>query len=162
MSLDQALDPRDQALITRAEEAFVERLREAFPEMLVEQFPDDPSTYSAVHPAGEILVGYRGSDYSRPQRALFAIVQERELRFEVALLVRDLRHHTDAYPRLEAIRQILTGFRPGDLEPVWCERDGFVRESEGVWQYSSVFRGKAPALQFDLPGLPAAPGEEPL
>lgn len=152
---------RQAGITLRAELAIKDRLKVYFPAMKVDQMPDDPAGYRAIHPKGEILVGYKGSDYSRPGRGLGAVLQDREYRFDLALMVRNLRHHTDALPLLGKIVMVLTGFPLDGMDPLWCDRDGFVRESEGVWQYSAAFRGKGIHQQAALPGLCFPPGMEP-
>jgi hypothetical protein len=108
--------------INTVEMALVARLAAQINTVEVAHFPDAPQAYRLTHRIGAALVRYEGADYG-PLRDTATIVQERTLRFEVALLVRDLGWSyggepdgtsPGGYALLESVRGALTGFRvPG-------------------------------------------------
>ena len=117
------------------ETAMVERLKAAMPRLMVQGFPDRPDHFHCTHPVGVALVCYRGSAFGAPVGA-GAIQQERTLRFEITLMVRNLRDHGGAYEHLEAARMALMAWVPiPGFQGCWIEQDGFVHQAEGLWQW---------------------------
>jgi hypothetical protein len=137
--------------------ALVARLSAQISSVEVAHFPDAPQAYRLTHRIGAALVRYDGADYG-PLRDTWAIVQERVLRFEVAILVRDLGWSyggeqggtsPGGYALLESVRGALTGFRVlgyGKIYPVherFLERD----KQGGVWIYTITFALKTMAVE---------------
>ena len=136
-------------LISPIEDAIIDRLKDKTGnKVLVEPYPDNPESYEPTHQVGALLVRYSDGNYSGA-RTTDVIVQDREMMFEVTLAMWSLRGRQGGiYSYLEAVRQILTGFRPPDtslkLVPV---DEGYVNRSAGLrnksqrlWQYQVTFR----------------------
>lgn len=89
---------------------------------------------------GQILIGYARSRF-QPQGGE-PLTLNTTAEFEVALMLRDLRTHTGAYPILDLVRRSLTGYWvpcdnvAGKCYPV---QEGFLKIEEGIWYYSQTF-----------------------
>lgn len=143
-------------MIGEIETAIVERLAARLTGVKVEAFPDKPDTYKFHHPKGTVLVAFGRATYSAP-RAIDIVVQERRIEWDITLLMRNLRDHAGAYPVLDAIRLILTGWRTcgaGKLMPV---REQFLDQHQGVWTFALTMAHTIPTVECaeeeDLPLL---------
>jgi hypothetical protein len=143
--------------ITTVELALVARLSAQVGMVEVAHFPDAPQAYRLTHRIGAALVRYDGADYG-PLRDTSAIVQERLLRFEVALLVRDLGWSDGGepggtspggYALLESVRAALTGFRVAGYSKTYPLHERFLERDKqgGVWIYSITFALKTMAVE---------------
>lgn len=133
--------------LTLIENAIIERLRTRLPGILVQPYPDSPEVWEPTHPVGALLVRYADGEYG-PCKDTAAVVQERELAWEITLAFWSLRGKAaqgGLYAHLEAVRTVLTGFVPPHclrkLAPVSEE---FVTRTTGnlrnkaqrFWQYA--------------------------
>lgn len=170
----QSFTPPTALDIAAVESAIAAQLRAALgAELEVAQFPDRPASYRLTHRIGAALIAYRGATYGE-LRDTGAIVQERTLKFEVAVVVRDLGWayggdpsgaSPGAYAILEAIRAALTGFQAPGCRKMFPLREGFVeRDSQsGTWTYAITFAlvtvavesALAPAFPLFLKGIAA-------
>ena len=106
----------------------------------VEVFPEAPDNYVLTHSIGAVLVVYKGSAYGEP-RATDLVVQDREMDYELTILIRNLRKHQGAYAVLEALRVGLAGWMaPGANRGTRLVKDGFVNHQEGVWHWALGLR----------------------
>lgn len=133
-------------MLREIETALVDRLKLVLPGYAVEPFPDKPASYRLLSPKGAVLVVYRGSGLS-PTQDVGMIVQERVLQYDITLLTRDLRSHTGAYALLDVLYQSLLGFAPPNCGKIWIERDGFVSQEDGVWQYEITLAMRGMAIE---------------
>jgi Gp37 protein len=143
--------------IATIESAVAAQLRAQISAIEVVQFPDKPAAYRLTHRIGAALVAWRSASYG----ALYdtaAIVQERRLEFEIALVVRDLGWtfgadssgpSPGAYALLEAIRTALTGFRVAGCRKMYPLREQFLgRDPQGgAWTWSSIYALDTMALE---------------
>jgi Gp37 protein len=143
--------------ISTIESALVARLSAQINTVEVAHFPDAPKSYRLTHRIGAILVRYDGADYG-PLHDTAAIVQERVLRYETAVLVRDLGWSyggepdgtsPGAYAVVESIRAALTGFRVPGYGKMYPLRERFLERDKqgGVWIYSMSFGVKTMAVE---------------
>jgi hypothetical protein len=136
------------------EAALVVHLGALLPTLDVRSFPDRPEHFHSNHPVGAVLVCYRGSAWERPE-ATDQILQARTPSFEATVLVKNLRDHSGAYEVLETLRQGLQGWVPlSGCDPCWIEADGFVHQSEGLWQWRLQVATRYWALEAPAPSLP--------
>jgi hypothetical protein len=126
-------------VIRALEAAIVTRLLSwpALADFAVEAWPERISEYRFTSPTGAVLVAYKGSRYGKPFSA-DVVAQERDLEFELHLLVRNLRDHSGGYEVLDEIRKALTGWvAPGASSGAYIIREGFSTEENGVWEFAS-------------------------
>lgn len=111
--------------------------------LLVEDFPDDPQEYTLLNPRGAALVSYSGSRYSASED-IGIVVQEREIHFDINLIVKSLRNKAGAYSYLDAVRVALTGFAMPGCTKLRLVNDGFVEfnEKKRTWQFMLRFATK--------------------
>lgn len=121
-------------MIGEIETAIVERLAERLTGVKVEAFPDKPDTYKMHHPKGVVLIAFGRSTYSQP-RATDLVVQERRIEWDITLVMRNLRDHAGAYDVLDAVRLILTGWRPPACRKMMPVREQFLDQKQGIWTY---------------------------
>jgi hypothetical protein len=143
--------------ISTIELALVARLAAQIDTVEVVHFPDAPRAYRLTHRIGAALVRYEGADYG-PLHDTAAIVQERTLRFEVAVLVRDLGWSyggeadgtsPGGYALLECVRAALTGFRVPGFSKVYPLHERFLERDKqgGVWIFTISFALKTMAVE---------------
>lgn len=132
------------SLILQTEQSIVEHLKASIDDLSVESFPEKPSRYRLRHAKGAALVIYQGSRYSDDAN----MFNERTMTWVVTLLMRHLKSHEGAYAYIESIIQSLVGFKPtGSPNPLLINKDQFIREDDGVWQYDLVFSCRRPHLK---------------
>ncbi|HUO06574.1 MAG TPA: Gp37 family protein [Candidatus Binataceae bacterium] len=154
MTLDTAwagseFSPPTPIDIATIENALLTRLRSQITTVEIIHYPDQPESWRMTHRIGAILVRYAGAKYGT-QLDTAAVIQERELRFELFVMMRDLGWGVGgdpggtspgAYAMIEAVRAALTGFIvPGcrklyPLSEEFSERD----KQGGVWTYRIFF-----------------------
>ena len=116
----------------------------------IAHYPDRPETWRLTHRVGAALVMYKGAQYGELLDTA-AIIQERKLEFEIAVMMRDLGWAVGgdpsgpspgAYAIIEAIRTALTGYRIPGCRKMYPVREKFVKRDKqgGVWTYASTFR----------------------
>lgn len=134
-------------MIGAIEQAIVGRLAGLIGDVPVEAFPDDPAGYVLRHRRGAILVAYgRGRPYR--QIPVDVVTQDRELQWDVHLLMRHLRSHEGAYAYLDAVRLALTGWKyPGAGTKMVPGPDRFVGHRDGVWSYLATYQHRVPVVE---------------
>jgi hypothetical protein len=157
----QAFTPPTPLDIGTIETALVNQLVAQISEIEIVHFPDKPEAYRMTHRIGSALVRYEGAEYGKVIDTA-AIVQERTLKFEVTLMMRDLgwglggpASGTDpgAYAMIEAVRAALTGFRVPGCDKTYPLRERFVRRDKqgGVWVYAISFALRTAAVEVSAP-----------
>ena len=124
--------------------------------MKVEAFPDRPENYIFSHPVGIGLVRFHESPYSRPDRTDL-VIQNRDLQFQIVIMVRNLRKHDGLYAALEATRAVFQGYKaPKARGPVYMVSERFLDQRDGEWKYEVLINVPTVAVQLadvdDLPG----------
>ena len=87
--LGQTFTPPTPLDIETIEKAVVNRLNAEISGIEIAHFPDQPEAYRMTHRIGAALVRYEGAEYGKLIDSA-AIVQERRLKFEVTVMMRDL------------------------------------------------------------------------
>ena len=135
--------------IATIEDAIVNQLRSQISSIEIAHYPDRPETWRMTHRVGAALVMYKGAQYSDLLDTA-AIIQERKLEFEVAIMMRDLGWAVGgdasgpspgAYAIIEGIRTALTGYRVAGCRKMYPVREKFVKRDKqgGVWTYALTF-----------------------
>jgi len=119
------------------EKIIIERLKSQIDGMAIEGFPDDPREYRLLHPKGALLVRYQGARYE--ESIVTGLIRQRvRLEYDVVVVSRNLRNHQGAYDMMDQVRTALTGYEI-DNEKIYPVSDGFINETEGLWQYGMRF-----------------------
>src|SRR5271170_7398248 len=87
--LGETYSPPTSLDIETIETTIVSRLSAQLSGIEIAHFPDQPEAYRMTHRIGAALVRYEGAEYGKLIDSA-AIVQERTLKFEVTLMMRDL------------------------------------------------------------------------
>ena len=104
----------------------------------VSNFPDDWENFFLAHVTGAMLVQF-GSESDSHSMDAGMMVQERQLRFGITLLFRNLNGHTGVYEYLDRLRLWLTGFKPDHCEAMRPVNSKFRSQDDGLWVYVSEF-----------------------
>ena len=147
--------------IATIETAIVTRLSAQVSVLEVAHYPDRPESYRLTHRVGAALVRYDGATYG-PLGDVAAVVQKRELKFAIRLMVRDLGWsfggdavgpNPGAYALMETIRGALTGYQIGGCGKIYPLRERFVERDQqgGVWVYESIFALTTMAVEPSFP-----------
>jgi hypothetical protein len=153
----QTFTPPTPLDIGTIEAAIVNQLSSRINAIEVVHFPDKPEAYRMTHRIGAALVRYEGADYGNLIDSA-AIVQERTLKFEVTVMMRDLGWSvggpvggTDpgAYAMIETIRSALTGFQVPGCDKTYPLRERFIKRDKqgGVWIYAISFALRTAAVE---------------
>ncbi len=148
--------------IATIEDAIVSQLRSQISSIEIAHYPDRPETWRLTHRVGAALVMYKGAQYGELLDTA-AIIQERKLEFEIAVMMRDLGWAVGgdasgpspgAYAIIEGIRTALTGFRIPGCRKIYPLREKFVKRDKqgGVWNYASTFALSTVAVEASQPG----------
>lgn len=122
------------------ETALVEEIRAL--DMVANPFPEHPGEYVPDAWPGEILVRYQGADMT--DRDISGVQVERVQRVEIVAVGQVLRGEDGIYNRLERIRKRLDGYTlPGAGGHLELERETFVDEYNGTWQFGQNWRLKS-------------------
>lgn len=132
--------------ILEIEQAIIERLKLKIDGIPVEPYPDKPSEYRLLHARGALLVRYVGSDFS-PPLPTDIVVQDRDVDFDVVVVMRHLTGHDGIYEMLDSVRMALTGFKPLGCSQMYPTSEKFVSEENGIWQYAVTFRTRTQHIQ---------------
>src|ERR1700674_2416814 len=146
--------PTDIATI---EAAIVTQLRSQISSIEIAHYPAEPETWRLTHRVGAALVIYKGAQYGDLLDTA-AVIQERKLEFEVAVMMRDLGWSVGgdasgpspgAYSIIESIRATLTGFQIPGCRKMYPLREKFLKRDKqgGVWTYASTFAVTTMALE---------------
>ena len=128
------------------ENSIIERLKENFPEFLTQGFPEKPQEFILLHPVGAILVHYMGGNYTNTD-ALSFITQERKLEFAITIVTRNLRNNNGAYETLDKVKRILCGYKILGCTKLTPTKEGFLSETNGIWQYEIRFTLSTPSVE---------------
>jgi len=151
--------------IATIEDAIVNPLRSQINSIEIAHYPDRPETWRLTHRVGAALVMYKGAQYGELLETA-AIIQERKLEFEIAIMMRDLGWAVGgdpsgpspgAYAIIEGIRTALTGYRIPGCRQMYPVREKFVKRDKqgGVWTYASTFALSTVAVEASQPdGFP--------
>ncbi len=154
--------PTDIATI---EAAIVAQLRSQIHSIEIAHYPDRPETWRMTHRVGAALVIYKGAQYG-DLLDMAAVIQERKLEFEVAVMMRDLGWAVGgdasgpspgAYAIIESVRAALTGFQISGCRKMYPVREKFLKRDKqgGVWTYASIFTVMTMAVEGShLDGFP--------
>jgi hypothetical protein len=147
--------------IATIETAIVARLSAQVSGLEIAHYPDRPESYRLTHRVGAALVRYDGATYG-PLGDVAAVVQRRELKFAIRLMVRDLGWsfggdaagpNPGAYALMETMRIALTGYQIGGCGKIYPLRERFVERDQqgGVWVYESIFALTTMAVEPSVP-----------
>lgn len=145
----ETFSPPTPVDIGTIETAIVARLRSQIGLIEIVHYPDRPESWRMTHRVGSALVIYRGATYGN-QLDTAAVIQERTLEFEVAVMMRDLGwsvgsgvsgQNPGAYAIIEAVRVLLTGYQIAGCRKLYPVREKFVERDKqgGVWIYATTF-----------------------
>lgn len=134
-------------MLAEIEADLVNKIKAALPNLTVEAYPSKPETYRHLSSNGTVLVVYQRSTLSDCEVSGGMIAQVRTLRFDLTVLVRDLRSHQGAYPVLDALYLALLGYAPVHCDKLWIEQDNFVSQFEGVWEYQLTLAMRSLAIE---------------
>jgi len=159
--LGQTFVPPTPLDIETIETTVVNRLSAQISGIEIAHFPDQPEAYRMTHRIGAALVRYEGAEYGKLIDTA-AIVQERTLKFEVTVLMRDLGWTLGgpagggtpgAYVMIEAVRAALTGYRVPGCKKTFPLRERFVKRDKqgGVWIYAITFAMRTIAVEPSTP-----------
>lgn len=107
-------------------------------------FPQRPGDYYPES-EGEVLVRYLGRRWQDDNsedgtRDLSGACERVTMSGEVMVVTRKLRGEGGAYEWLQAILEQLNGLTlPGAVSALWIEREVFVTEKEGIWQFAQTW-----------------------
>jgi hypothetical protein len=132
--------------IREIENLIIQCLKEKFPEFLVQGFPEKPQEFILLHPVGAILVHYRGGNYFN-SNSIFIISQERGLNFAITIVTRNLRNNNGAYETLDRVKQVLCGYKIPECTKLTPNKEGFISETNGIWQYEIIFTLSTPSIE---------------
>ena len=146
--------PTDIATI---EAAIVAQLRSQISSIEIAHYPAEPETWRLTHRVGAALVIYKGAQFGDLLDTA-AVIQERKLEFEVAVMMRDLGWAVGsaasgpspgAYSIIESVRAALTGFQIPGCRKMYPLREKFLKRDKqgGVWTYASTFAVVTMALE---------------
>src|SRR5271163_1845554 len=133
--IGQSYTPPTPLDIGTIEAAIVSRLSAQITMVEIAHFPDKPEAYRMTHRIGAALIRYEGAEYGAVIDS-GAIVQERTLKFEVTLMMRDLGWSVGgppgggdpgAYAMIESIRGALTGFQVPGCDKTYPLRERFIK-----------------------------------
>ncbi|HKN15009.1 MAG TPA: Gp37 family protein [Candidatus Binatus sp.] len=147
--------------IATIEDAIVNQLRSQISSIEIAHYPDNPETWRMTHRVGAALVMYKGAQYGELLDTA-AIIQERKLEFEIAVMMRDLGWAVGgdplgpspgAYGIIEGIRTALTGYQIAGCRKLYPVREKFIKRDKqgGVWTYASTFALSTVAVEASQP-----------
>jgi len=132
--------------IREIENQIITKLQTNFSNLLVQGFPEKPSEFILLHPIGAILVHYRGGSFSSTD-ALSFISQEKKMEFAITLITRNLRDNNGSYELLDNIKKVLCGFKIQGCSKLTPNKEGFISETNGIWQYEITFTLSTPSVE---------------
>jgi Gp37 protein len=159
--LGQDFTPPTPLDIETIETTVVNRLSAQITGIEIARFPDQPEAYRMTHRIGAALVRYDGAEYGKLIDSA-AIVQERTLKFEITIMMRDLGWNLGgtagggtpgAYAMIEAVRAALTGFQVPACEKTYPLRERFLKRDKqgGIWIYAITFAMRTVAVEPSTP-----------
>lgn len=147
--------------IASIEDAIVDQLQSQIASIEIAHYPDNPESWRLTHRVGAALVMYKGAQYGGLLDTA-AIIQERKLEFEIAIMMRDLGWAVGgdasgtspgAYAIIESVRTALTGYLVPGCRKMYPLREKFVKRDKqgGVWTYASTFALSTMAVEASHP-----------
>ena len=124
--------------IATIEDAIVTQLRSQISLIEIAHYPDSPETWRLTHRLGAALVMYKGAQYGELLDTA-AVIQERKLEFEIAVMMRDLGWAVGgdasgpspgAYAIIESIRAALTRYQIAGCRKMYPVREKFVKRDK--------------------------------
>lgn len=135
--------------IEALENKIIEKLKGKLTDLLVDAFPEKPQDFVFTHPKGAVLVHYQGGSYGNIE-CVGAVFQNKKMEFAITLVTRSLRtKNSGAYELLDEVKSILTGFQIDGCSKMHPTKEGFLSESNGVWQYSINFEFTTPSIESE-------------
>lgn len=128
------------------ENSIIQYLKDKFPQFLVQGFPEKPQEFILIHPVGAILVHYRGGNYSN-LNSIGIISQDKGLNFAITVVTRNLRNNNGAYETLDKVKQVLCGYKIPECTKLTPNKEGFISETNGIWQYEISFTLSTPSIE---------------
>jgi hypothetical protein len=136
-------------VVQEIEQAIVEVLISTFPDIQISAFPNDPAELGLPVSTKQIYVGFKSKSLQNPNTSMIGgrvPPQRATLQYELILRLWDLRNQKANYPVMEAIEQVLIGYRP-DIgtnchlltSALYGTDSGFVDFGAGLWLYSMTF-----------------------
>lgn len=132
--------------IREIEDSIIQYLKEKFPQFLVQGFPEKPQEFILLHPIGAILVHYRGGNYSN-LNAIGIISQDKGLNFAITVVTRNLRNNNGSYETLDKVKQYLCGYKIPECSKLTPNKESFISETNGIWQYEIEFTLSTPSIE---------------
>ncbi len=132
--------------IREIEDSIIQYLKEKFPQFLVQGFPEKPQEFILLHPIGAILVHYRGGNYSN-LNAIGIISQDKGLNFAITVVTRNLRNNNGSYETLDKVKQYLCGYKIPECTKLTPNKESFISETNGIWQYEIEFTLSTPSIE---------------
>ena len=132
--------------IREIENSIILYLKDKFHEFLVDGFPEKPQEFILLHPVGAVLVHYRGGNYTN-LNSLGIISQTKGLSFAVTVVTRNLRNNNGAYETLDRVKQYLCGYKIPGCTNMIPQKEGFISETNGIWQYEIEFNLTTPSIE---------------
>lgn len=102
-------------------------------------------TSRVIQRCADLLVFYSGKSIDPPSGKQSKVIQKQTLNFAVNLRLVDLRTHTKAYPILEEIQSLLSGWTPPTtieglrLGFFYQTAEDYVSLEKGVWIYTQSY-----------------------
>lgn len=115
--------------------AVVEQLAGVAKGLAVENFPEKPSEYVLRHPVGALLVAYTGRKFAGAAQMGEVVSQMATLSIAITVVMKQLNGSSGAMAALDLIRPHLMGFAPPGCKPVALQREKFLGQHSGAWQY---------------------------
>jgi len=145
------LDTLPAGPLLTVESALIARIKATVPALEVIPYPDDPRYYKLSHPVGAILVIFREEVFG-PSKSTDAVIQDRELVFELVIQVRNLRDHFGLYRVIDALWCALLGWQAYGCKRATGKRGAFQHLGDGVWQWGLFVSIGTVAVEEIAPG----------
>ncbi|MEH2920309.1 Gp37 family protein [Samsonia erythrinae] len=116
-------------------DAVIAHLQQRLPARRIVPYPEHLQT-TGGGAQGDVLVGYRGSEFSAPED-VHSPVQTQRPQLMVAVLLPELDGEDGVLATLDILRQTLGGYRLPDCHRgIRLIRDRYVGYTEGRWHYA--------------------------
>ena len=81
------------------------------------------------------------------QNARGIISQTKGLSFAITVVTRNLRNNKGAYETLDRVKQYLCGYKIPGCTKMIPQKEGFISETNGIWQYEIEFNLTTPSIE---------------
>lgn len=124
-------------------------LAKKLPGLACDYFPENPDEYRLLHDTGALLLSYTSTTFGSTE-ALGTVVQPQPVRITITVVMRQLNGKSGAVAALDALRQVIGGWRPqGCATPFVLVDEKFSGRSDGLWQYALTVSAGAFFVQSD-------------